>query len=159
MGAVARPRRPGHLGSPVVLHRGGRVSKDELRAAFGDAVKRARAARGWTLRELARRCEVAPNAVSQWESGRGAREDSVAKLEEVFGFPDGHLGWMLGYSLPPPSVSAEAAIAGDPSIPDEHKATLLAHLAEVRRIVEADGRHEPRQASPPDGRRPPHNGS
>ena len=112
------------------------MTKDQLRADFGNAVRRAREARGWSLRELARRCDVRPNSVSQWEGGRGAREDKVAQLEDVFGMERGQLGWMLGFSLPPSSVRVEAALQSDPTIPDDHKATLLAHLAEVRRIVE-----------------------
>lgn len=111
------------------------MSTTQQRAYFGATVKRLREEHGWTRRDLADRLGVGVTAIGNWEQGlRGAEEQNVVALERVFELEPGTLGWILGQSPPPEIHSPEMAIEADESIPPEHRRTLLAHLAEIRRI-------------------------
>jgi transcriptional regulator with XRE-family HTH domain len=115
--------------------REGYVPSNEQRATFGEAVRRLREARGWSQHDLAERLGLVDSAVANWEQGGGARSSNVAALENLFGLEPGHLGWILGQSRPPAIHSPEDAIKADDRIPEPHKRTLLAHLAEVRKLT------------------------
>jgi transcriptional regulator with XRE-family HTH domain len=111
------------------------VSTEKQRVTFGATVRRLREARGWSQNDLASRLGVTGGAVAQWEQGAtGPREQNVVQLEELFDTP-GQLGWIIGQGPPPAVHSPEDAIEADPRIPEHHKRTLLAHLAEIRRIA------------------------
>jgi transcriptional regulator with XRE-family HTH domain len=47
-------------------------------------IRMARAALGWGVRDLAKRAGLAPNTVSRFENGGGARVDTLALIEQVF---------------------------------------------------------------------------
>jgi transcriptional regulator with XRE-family HTH domain len=42
-----------------------------------------RAALGWGVRELAQKAGLAPNTVSRFENGAGARVDTLAQIQEA----------------------------------------------------------------------------
>lgn len=108
----------------------------EQRANFGRAARVRREERGLTQRELAQRIGVTESAVANWEQGTtGARERNVVALEDALDMERGELGWHIGQATPPGLHSPEIAIGADDKIPADHKRTLLAHLAEVRRIA------------------------
>jgi transcriptional regulator with XRE-family HTH domain len=44
-------------------------------------VRMARVALGWGVRELAARARLAPNTVSRFENGSGARVDTLAQIQ------------------------------------------------------------------------------
>ncbi len=111
------------------------MTTQQQRDAFGSTVRRLREARGWSQQALGLKVGVTASAVTQWERGTGAREEHVRALEDLFEQTPGSLGWILGQAPPPAMHSPEDAIEADPDIPAEHKRTLLAHLAEVRRIA------------------------
>lgn len=46
-------------------------------------VRMARAALGWGVRDLADRAGLAPNTVSRFENGAGARVDTLAQIQET----------------------------------------------------------------------------
>ena len=46
-------------------------------------VRMARAALGWGVRELAQKANLAPNTVSRFENGAGARVDTLAQIQEA----------------------------------------------------------------------------
>jgi len=46
-------------------------------------VRMARAALGWGVRELAKKAGLAPNTVSRFENGGGARVDSLAQIQDA----------------------------------------------------------------------------
>lgn len=46
-------------------------------------VRMARAALGWGVRELAEKAGLAPNTVSRFENGAGARVDTLAHIQEA----------------------------------------------------------------------------
>jgi transcriptional regulator with XRE-family HTH domain len=46
-------------------------------------VRMARAALGWGVRELAQKANLAPNTVSRFENGSGARVDTLAQIQEA----------------------------------------------------------------------------
>ena len=46
-------------------------------------VRMARAALGWGVRDLADRAGLAPNTVSRFENGAGARVDTLAQMQEA----------------------------------------------------------------------------
>jgi transcriptional regulator with XRE-family HTH domain len=112
------------------------MTTQEQRAAFGATVRRLREARRWSQADLAEQLGVAPTTVAKWEQGGGARDERVRSIEAVFGLDGGALGWLLGQTQPPEMHTPEIALEADDSIPAEHKRTLLAHLAEVRKIAE-----------------------
>lgn len=112
------------------------MPSNEQRATFGEAVRRLREARGWSQHDLAERLGLVDSAVANWEQGHGARSTTVVELETLFGLEPGHLGWILGHARPPAMHSPEDAIRADDRIPDDHKETLLGHLAAVRRLAE-----------------------
>lgn len=105
------------------------------RATFGAKVRELREARGWTQKDLAQRLGMSNGAIAGWEQGGTAKEPVVVRLEDLFELEPGTLGSILGYAPPPEVPLPEDAIEADATIPPEHKRTLLAHLAEVRRIV------------------------
>lgn len=109
------------------------MPSNEQRATFGEAVRRLREARGWSQHDLAERLGLVDSAVANWEQGGGARKATVVALEKLFGLEDGHLGWILGQARLPAMPEPEDAIRADDRIPEDHKETLLAHLAAVRR--------------------------
>ena len=47
-------------------------------------VKMARAALGWSVRELAVKAEIAANTVSRYENGADAYGDTLLKMQRVF---------------------------------------------------------------------------
>ena len=47
-------------------------------------VKMARAALGWSVRELAAKAEIAANTVSRYENGADAYGDTLLKMRRVF---------------------------------------------------------------------------
>ena len=47
-------------------------------------VKMARAALGWSVRELAAKAEIAANTVSRYENGADAYGDTLSKMLRVF---------------------------------------------------------------------------
>ena len=47
-------------------------------------VKMARAALGWSVRELAAKAEIAANTVSRYENGADAYGDTLLKMQRVF---------------------------------------------------------------------------
>ena len=46
-------------------------------------VRMARAALGWGVRELAQKADLAPNTVSRFENGAGARVDTLTQIQEA----------------------------------------------------------------------------
>ena len=46
-------------------------------------VRMARAALGWGVRDLADKAELAPNTVSRFENGAGARVDTLIHIQEA----------------------------------------------------------------------------
>ena len=46
-------------------------------------VRMARTALGWGVRDLARKAGIAPNTVSRFENGAGARVDTLAQIQET----------------------------------------------------------------------------
>jgi transcriptional regulator with XRE-family HTH domain len=46
-------------------------------------VRMARAALGWGVRDLAQRAGIAPNTVSRFENGAGARVDTLVHIQEA----------------------------------------------------------------------------
>ncbi len=120
------------LGAPTIRP----MTTSDQRARFGAKVRRYREARGWSQLALSSRLDVTASAVAQWEQGRGgAREEHVQALEVLFELDPGTLGADLGHAPSPVTQPPEDAIESAEWIPDEHKRTLLAHLAEVRRIA------------------------
>lgn len=112
------------------------VSTEKQRETFGATVRQLREARGWSQSDLASRLGVTGGAVHQWEIGAvGAREANVVQLEELFGLASGTLGSHLGQAPHPEMPAPENAIRADSEIPPDLKRTLLAHLAEIRRIA------------------------
>ena len=47
-------------------------------------VRMARAALGWGVRDLASKAGLAPNTVSRFENGHGARVDTLVAIERAF---------------------------------------------------------------------------
>ena len=47
-------------------------------------VRMARAALGWGVRDLARKAGLAPNTVSRFENGHGARVETLIHIERAF---------------------------------------------------------------------------
>lgn len=115
------------------------VTTQQQRALFGATVRKLRLDKRWSQRDLAERVNVPDSTVAAWEQGGGAREHNVRALEAVFDLEPGDLGHLLGQAPPPTIQSPEDAIKADIGIPAEHRRTLLAHLAEIRRLeAEAD---------------------
>lgn len=111
------------------------MGAEERRQAFGARLREARQAKGLSLRELGEQVGVTLGTVSNLELGRrGVREDVVIGLEDALGLDRGELGWLLGFAPAPDTPEPEEAIRADRSIPDDHKRTLLAHLAEIRKL-------------------------
>jgi transcriptional regulator with XRE-family HTH domain len=115
------------------------VGADEQRLAFGNQLRKARQARDYTLADLAELVDLTVGALSNLERGkRGAREDSVVRLEEALGLPRGELGWFLGYAPAPSTTAPEDSIRADSSIPDDYKQILLNTLATIRTLAPKD---------------------
>jgi transcriptional regulator with XRE-family HTH domain len=47
-------------------------------------IRMARAALGWGVRDLAKKAGLAPNTVSRFENGHGARVETLALIERAF---------------------------------------------------------------------------
>jgi transcriptional regulator with XRE-family HTH domain len=107
--------------------------------AFGDAIRQARLAKGWSKAQLAREIRVVPSFIDQLEAGEsGASQQTLitleAKLDRV-----GQLGWIIGYGPPPAIASPEVAVQADESLSDNEKRILLATLTEIRQIAAEEG--------------------
>ncbi len=106
----------------------------EQRRNFGVRIRELRAARSWSQHDLAAQLEVTDATVAKWERGGGATEANVLALESIFGLEAGTLGSKLGQAPHPAMPSPEDAIAAS-GLPVDYQRTLLAHLAEIRRLV------------------------
>lgn len=110
------------------------LSSDLLRTAYravcqpmgmsiADALRKARAIKGWSQRELAKRMKVAASAVAQWESG--TTKPKVANrtdLSKMLGIPFLHL-------MP------EISISRDVTEDDQELLALVQQLLELPRPV------------------------
>lgn len=112
------------------------------RSVFRHVLQKARSEAGLSQRELARRVEVSPGAVSQWETGETApREDTTVALERVLELDAGALGSLLGYVPAAPgveraAVSVAAAIEADSQLGPRDQRLLLALYRELVRTRE-----------------------
>lgn len=108
---------------------GGNVTAQDRRTAFGQALKAAREARGWSQRKLASEAGLSGSQIGHMETGKlGGKDATVRKLEDALGLPPGDLGAFLGYTAAPPSL--EAAIKADKRLPPSVKRALLAVITE-----------------------------
>jgi len=57
----------------------------------GDRIREARLAHGWTHEELARRMNVNWRTVQRWQKGKPPRLQTLLRLADVLGVPDGYL--------------------------------------------------------------------
>ena len=65
-----------------------RVLCQPLRMSIASEIRAARAQKGWTQRELAKRMKVAPSAVAQWElNGTKPTVGNRVELSKMFGIP------------------------------------------------------------------------
>lgn len=112
------------------------MGAQERREAFGNQLRKARQAQDLTLAQVSELTGLTIGSLSNLETGkRGAREDTVVLLEDTLRVARGELGWLLGYAPAPDTAAPEEAIKADSSIPDDHKQTLLAHLAAIRSLA------------------------
>lgn len=103
-------------------------------AIAGRAIRRERQTTGWSQAELARRCGLSSSAVAGFEGGQRPGAKALNAMFPVLHCTS-ELAWLLGFMPELGRVSPELAIELDDSIPEPHKRTLLACLAEVRRIA------------------------
>lgn len=117
------------------------MATESQRTVFRHVVTRKRGEADLTQEELAERVGVSRGTVSEWERGASAPRRATAKrLELVLGTEPDEICGLLGFAAASSSTSvAEAAIEADEGIPAHHKRTLLAHLAEVRKISAEEG--------------------
>lgn len=98
---------------------------------LGDTIKRLRAAKGWSQRELARRMQVTSGAVGQWEVNATVPE--TARLIELTRLFEVSLADLLGSSLDSKSIDAQLV-----ELPDHVRDVLLrsfqAQIAAVRNL-------------------------
>lgn len=114
----------------------------QQREVFSRALKRARSLSGVSQRELARRMDVSPGSVSQWEGAEAAPRPQLAtRLEQELELEDGALGRLLGYL--PASVQEEAAVSvldaveRDPRLGERERellASMYEQLVRQRRV-------------------------
>ena len=121
---------------------GARLASAAQRAAFSQALQRARKDAGLSQGALARRLHVSRSAVSQWELGLTApRPDTATKLERLLQLEPGSLGRLLGQvpadAVKPGSVSVSEAIEADPRLGRRERDLLIAMYRQLVRQREA----------------------
>lgn len=108
---------------------------------FGDRLVRELDTHGMSQRELARRLDVTPQAITNWVRGHGRPgRDNLVRLEDILGLPRGELMTMFGYRSPDDTerlVTLEEAIRADPEISPENKRALLRFVKMARSEAEA----------------------
>ena len=117
---------------------GPRLASAAQRAAFSQALQRARKDAGLSQGVLARTLRVSRSAVSQWELGLTApRPDTTTKLERLLQLEPGSLGRLLGQvsadTAKPGSISVSEAIEADPRLGRRERDLLLAMYRQLIR--------------------------
>lgn len=113
---------------------------ERLRQA-GEWLQGTRARRGLTAKELARRVDVAPQLVSNWETGRTAVSDEMAhRLAHTLALPvltvrRGLRMWVPDEPSQP--LSVDELIEQDPLLTRRDKDDLLSYLRIVRTVRRA----------------------
>lgn len=95
---------------------------DQVRLAFGQRLAAARALKGYTQEEIARRFGVGKGAVSAWEKGRG--DPGVFKLRQLSKLYEVSADALLWDSAP--SVEAMQMAAQFDALNEKQRATLKA---------------------------------
>jgi transcriptional regulator with XRE-family HTH domain len=120
---------------------GARLASAAQRAAFSQALQRARKDAGLSQGALARTLRVSRSAVSQWELGMTApRPDTATKLERLLQLEPGSLGRLLGQvpaDTKPGSISVSEAIEADPRLGRRERDLLIAMYRQLVRQREA----------------------
>jgi len=119
----------------------------EQREVFKRELQRTRTAAGLSQRELARRLDVSPGAVSSWEAGQSApRPHLVTQIERELELEDGRLGRLLGYL--PASLREQAvvsvieAVDADPELGPRERELLAGIYDQLIRQRRAEQRGE-----------------
>ena len=121
---------------------GARLASAAQRAAFSQALQRARKDAGLSQGALAHTLRVSRSAVSQWELGLTApRPDTATKLEQSLQLEPGSLGRLLGQvqaeAAKPGSISVSEAIEADPRLGRRERDLLIAMYRQLVRQREA----------------------
>jgi transcriptional regulator with XRE-family HTH domain len=125
-----------------------KVTTNEQREAFRQALRHARQERSWSQRRLAQEVGVSHSAISSWERGSSLPEPAnVVDLERALTLESGTLARMLGY-MPLETMRRELrtvldAIMADPDLGQRERDLLLAMYRELVRQRRAE--QEPRQ--------------
>jgi transcriptional regulator with XRE-family HTH domain len=117
---------------------GPRLASAAQRAAFSQALQRARNDAGLSQGALARTLRVSRSAVSQWELALTApRPDTTTKLERLLQLEPGSLGRLLGQvpadTAKPGSISVSEAIEADPRLGRRERDLLIAMYRQLIR--------------------------
>jgi len=104
---------------------------------FGQRLTTELELRGISQRELARRLEITPQAITNWVQGHGKPSHyNLVRLEDGLELPRGELLAELGYRHPDENprrlVTPEEAIRLDPGLTVESKRALLHVIAALR---------------------------
>jgi transcriptional regulator with XRE-family HTH domain len=130
-----------------------KVTTNDQRDAFRQALRHARQERGWSQRRLAQQVGVSHSAISSWERGSSLPEPAnVVDLERALSLESGMLARMLGY-MPLETMRRELrtvldAIMADPDLGQRERDLLLAMYRELvrqRRAERKTGQAETRQ--------------
>ncbi len=121
---------------------GARLASAAQRAAFSQALQRARKDAGLSQGALARTLRVSRSAVSQWELGLTApRPDTATELEQSLQLEPGSLGRLLGQvpadTVKPGSISVSEAIEADPRLGRRERDLLIAMYRQLVKQREA----------------------
>jgi transcriptional regulator with XRE-family HTH domain len=128
---------------------GAKVTTDEQREAFKQAIAHARREHGWSQRKLAEKLGVSHSTVAFWEQGKTLPTPmNVVDLEIVLELDPGTLARLLGY-MPLDTMQREMrtvldAIMADPDLGQRERDLLLAMYRELVRQRRAE--RKPRQA-------------
>jgi transcriptional regulator with XRE-family HTH domain len=126
-----------------------KVTTDEQREAFKQAIAHARRGHGWSQRKLAEKLGVSHSTVAFWEQGKTLPTPvNVVDLERVLELEPGTLARLLGY-MPLDTMQREMrtvldAIMADPDLGQRERDLLLAMYRELVRQRRAE--REPGQA-------------
>ena len=130
-----------------------KVTTNEQREAFRQALHHARQDRGWSQRRLAQGVGVSHSAISSWERGASLPEPAnVVDLERALALESGTLARLLGY-MPLETMRREMAgvldaIMADPDLGQRERDLLLAMYRELvrqRRTERKPGQAQTRQ--------------
>jgi transcriptional regulator with XRE-family HTH domain len=120
-----------------------RVTTQEQREAFRQALIHIRQQRGWSQRRLAKEVGLSHSTIAVWERGQTIPEPAnVVELERALELESGTLARLVGYmpagTMRQEMISVLDAIMADPDLGERERALLLTMYRQLVQQSRAD---------------------